>query len=133
MGEDQRAGQAQRESSGLFASLRRMGLHGLELLQNRVDLLSIELEAEKLRLFAALAQALMALLLAVAGLGLLSAGLLLLSPEAWRWLCALLMAAIYFGLAWWCWKKASRSLSQKGGAFAGTVAEMARDRAALGD
>jgi len=133
MSEEQRAGQAQQAGPGLFASLRRMGLHGLELLQNRVELVSIELEAEKLRLFAALVQALMALLLAIAGLGLFSAGLLLLSPEAWRWLCALLMAAAYFSLAWWCWKKASRSLSQQGGAFAGTVAELARDRAALGD
>lgn len=133
MGEEQRSSQAQSAEPGLFASLRRLGLHGLEMLQNRVELVSIELEAEKLRLFAALAQTLMALLLAIAGLGLFSAGLLLLSPEAWRWLCALLMAAAYFALAWYCWKKASRGLSQKGGAFAGTVAELARDRAALGD
>nr|WP_295079278.1 phage holin family protein [uncultured Roseateles sp.] len=120
------------ESGGLFGSLRRLFLHALEMLQLRVDMLSVELEAEKLRLFSALVQALMALLLAVAALGLFSAGVLLLSPEPWRWLAALLLGAGYALLAWWCWRRASANISQKGGAFAGTVAELARDREALG-
>ncbi|ALT78399.1 phage holin family protein [Paucibacter sp. KCTC 42545] len=120
------------ESGGLFGSVRRLFLHALEMLEIRVDMFSVELEAEKLRLFSALVQALMALLLAVAALGLFSAAVLLLSPEPWRWLAALLLGAGYALLAWWCWQRASANISQKGGAFAGSVAELARDREALG-
>lgn len=117
--------------AGITAPLRRLGAQALEVLHLRVELLSTELEAEKLRLIAALAQGLLALLLAALGLVLLSFCLLLLSPEGWRWLAALLLGLAYIGLAAWCWLRASAQLGQPGGMFAGTVAELARDRAAL--
>ncbi|MDC8785369.1 phage holin family protein [Roseateles koreensis] len=120
------------EGSGLFSGLRRVGLQGMELLQVRLELFSIELEAEKLRLFSSVAQALMALLLGVAALGLLTLSLLLLCPDAWRWSVALGLALVHGALAWWCWACARRGLSQPGGAFAGSVAELARDREAMG-
>jgi len=130
MSQDKPAG-AETPPVGGFAGLRRMAGQGLELLQLRVELLSTELEAEKLRLFAALVRLLLALLLAAAALGMLSFCLLLLSPEGWRWLSALLLGLAYAGGAWWCWRRAATGLSQPGGAFAGTAAELARDREAL--
>jgi len=116
---------------GLGGRARRMLTHGLELLQTRVELLSTELEAEKLRLFAALAQGFLALLLSVAALGLLCASLLMLTPERWRWLTALGLGLLCLGLALGLWRKARTQLSQPGGMFAGTAAELERDRSGL--
>jgi uncharacterized membrane protein YqjE len=113
------------------SALRRIGGQLLELLQLRVEMLSVELEAEKLRLVAALFQGLLALLLAASALGMLSLCLLLLSPEGWRWLAALGLGLTYAGLAAWYWRRASADLGQAGGALAGTAAELARDREAL--
>lgn len=118
-------------AAGLLPSLRRMLAHGIEMLQIRAEQVSLELEAEKLRLFSALAQSLLALLLAAAALGMLSLCLLLATPEAWRWLSALALGLLYLGLACLCWRRARRQLSQPGGAFAGSVAELGRDRSAL--
>lgn len=120
-----------RPDAGILATLRRMGAQGLELLQLRIELVSTELEAEKLRLFAALTQILLGLLLVIAAVGMLSVSLILLCPDNWRWLGALALACTYGGAGWYCWRRASSQLSQPGGAFAGTVAELARDREAL--
>ncbi len=118
-------------AAGLLVSLRRLLAHGLELVQIRVEQISLEFEAEKLRLFSALIQSLLALLLAAAALGMLSLCLLLMTPETWRWLTALGLGLLYLTLAWVCWRRAGRQLSQPGGAFAGSVAELGRDRNAL--
>ncbi|MBT9494562.1 MAG: phage holin family protein [Paucibacter sp.] len=118
-------------ASGLMASLRRMLSHSIEMLQIRVEQISLDLEAEKLRLFSVLAQSLLALLMAAAALGMLSLCALLLTPEAWRWLTALALGLLYLGLSCLFWRRARQNLSQPGGAFAGTVAELARDRGAL--
>lgn len=118
-------------ASGLMASLRRMLSHSIEMLQIRVEQISLDLEAEKLRLFSVLAQSLLALLMAAAALGMLSLCALLLTPDAWRWLTALALGLLYLGLSCLFWRRARRNLSQPGGAFAGTVAELARDRGAL--
>jgi uncharacterized membrane protein YqjE len=118
-------------AAGLLFSLRRFLGHGLELVQIRVEQISLEFEAEKLRLFSALIQSLLALLLAAAALGMLSLCLLLMTPEPWRWLTALILGLLYLALAWVSWRRAGRQLSQPGGAFAGSVAELGRDRNAL--
>ena len=103
----------------------------LELLQTRVELLSSELEAEKLRLFGALVQMLLALLMAGGALFMFSLALLLLSPEGWRWLSGLVLSVIYAGLAAWAWSGARAQLSQPSGVFSASAAELARDRAGL--
>lgn len=130
-GSKERSEQEGAPAAGLLFSLRRFFGHGLELVQIRVEQISLEFEAEKLRLFSALVQSLLALLLAAAALGMLSLCLLLMTPERWRWLTALVLGLLYLVLAWVCWRRARRQLSQPGGAFAGSVAEMSRDRNAL--
>jgi len=77
-------GEAQSSPTGLLGSVQRVGAQLLELAQLRVELLSTELEAEKLRLLSALSQGLIALLLGIAGISMLSLALLLLTPDAWR-------------------------------------------------
>ncbi len=130
-GSKERAEQEAAPAAGLMVSLRRFLGHGLELVQIRVEQISLEFEAEKLRLFSALIQSLLALLLAAAALGMLSLCLLLMTPETWRWVTALVLGLLYLALACICWRRAGRQLSQPGGAFAGTVAELGRDRSAL--
>lgn len=119
-------------SGGLLEALRRLLDHGLELAQLRLELLGTELEAEKLRLVGALLGALLALLFGGLALALLSLAVVLLSPDGWRWLAALLLGGSYLGLAAWLWQRARARLSAPGGLFAGSVAELARDRDELG-
>jgi uncharacterized membrane protein YqjE len=118
--------------NGLGASLRRLLDHALELFQLRLALLGTELEAEKLRLFGALLGALLALLFGGMALALFSLAIVLLSPDAWRWLAALLLGLAYLGLGAWLWQRARARLAAPGGLFAGSVAELARDRDELG-
>ena len=119
-------------AAGLGAGpLGRLARVLLELLQTRVEMLSSELEAEKLRLFGALVQMLLALLMAGGALFMFSLAVLLLSPEGWRWLSGLVLTVIYAGLAAWAWSGARAQLSQPSGLFAATAAELARDRAGL--
>ena len=123
--------QASASSAGLMASLRRMFDHGVEMVQIRIEQFSLEFEAEKLRIFGALAQSLLALLMAAAALGMFSLCLLLLTPENWRWLTALGLGLFYAVLASKSFQRARRQLSQSGGPFAGTAAELGRDRSAM--
>lgn len=119
--------------SGVGASLRRLLDHALELFQVRLALLGTELEAEKLRLFEALLGSLLALLFGGMALALLSLAVVLLCPDAWRWLAALGLGLVYLGLGAWLWQRARARLAAPGGLFAGSVAELARDRDGLGD
>lgn len=117
--------------AGLLAALQRLGTHGLELLQLRLSLLGSELEAEKLRLTQALLGMLLVLLMLGVCLLMISVTVLLLCPEAWRWLAALLLA-FAFGLgAWALWRKVQADMSAPGGLFAASLAELQRDRDAL--
>jgi len=117
--------------AGLLAALQRLGTHGLELLQLRLSLLGTELEAEKLRLTQALLRMLVVVLMLGAGLLMLSVTVLLICPEAWRWLAALLLAC-GFGLgAWLLWRRVQAEMSAPGGLFATSLAELQRDRDAM--
>lgn len=118
--------------AGLVAALQRMGGHVLELLQVRLELIGSEVEAQKLRLFAGLMTMLLALLFAAAGLALLSVGLLLLAPAEWRWAAALGLALAHGIAAYLVWRRALERISSPGGPFALSVAELERDRDALG-
>jgi len=132
MNQQQESASSSEESLGLAGRAQRLLGHGLELVQTRLDLLSTELQAEKLRLFAALAQGFLSLLLAAAALGMLSLCLLLLTPESWRWLTALGLCLLYSLAALLLWRAARQHLRQPGGPFAGSVEELSRDRSALG-
>lgn len=125
-----RAGEA---GAGLAGALKRLGDHGLELLQLRLALLGTELEAEKLRLASGLLFALAALVLLAAGLTLLSTALLWLSPEAWRGWVALGLALSFFALGGWLLQRGHRALSAPSGLFAASLAELRRDRQSLED
>jgi uncharacterized membrane protein YqjE len=119
------------QTAGLLGSLQRMADHLVELMQVRLSLLGSELEAEKLRLLGALLGALLALLFVALAVGLLSLAVILLCPDPWRWLAALLLAVGYLGAAYALWRRARAQMSAPGGMFAASVAELGRDRDAL--
>lgn len=118
-------------AAGLFGSLRRLSGTVLEIAQARLDLLSAELEREKLRVFDGLVWAAIALLFIGLGLLLLAALLVMLAPEPLRlWLLALLaLANLVLGA--WLVRQASQRLSTPAGPLAATRDELARDRMAI--
>lgn len=117
---------------GLFDSGRR-ALHGLvDLAQLRLELFGTELEAEKLRLFDALFQAIAAVVLLGLALVLGLGFVVLLFWEGHRLaaigVLTLLFTAAGLGLLW----RARAGLKARdGGPFALTLGELRRDRDAL--
>ncbi len=119
-------------SGGLLGALQRLGNHGLELVQLRLSLLGTELEAEKQRLMRGLLGLLLVVLLLGATLVLVSLTLLLLTPDAWRWASALGLSLLHGLGAWLLWGRVQTAMSAPGGLFAGSLAELQRDRDSLG-
>ena len=118
-------------AAGLFGSLKRLLGTVLEIAQARLDLLSAELEREKLRIFDGVVWAAIALLFIGLGLLLLAALLVMLAPEPMRlWLLAL-MALTCLGGGAWLVRQATHRLSTPAGPLAATRDELARDHTAL--
>jgi uncharacterized membrane protein YqjE len=115
----------------LNGRLRRLLGTGVALLQVRLDLLAIELEEEKRRLFDALLLAVLAFLLVGIGLLLFVAGLVWIAPAEWRpWVLggaaslSLLNGVVLL-------RQARRSAASDQGPAPATRAELRDDRAAL--
>lgn len=118
------------QGPGLADSLKRALERTLELARVRLELLGVELQAELLRLFAALSALLLALLLGAAALLMLGFAALLWVPVEWRAPVGLGLGLALAGGAAWSWIWARRRLAE-GQPFAASVAELARDRRAL--
>jgi len=118
--------------SGLLASLRRLVASGLEIAQVRLELLSTELEQEKLRLFDALMWAGIGLFLLAVGTVLAVGAVVLMFQEAYRLPALAVLSAVFIAVAAWLLRRARDLLRQPGGLFAGSVAELSRDRESLG-
>jgi uncharacterized membrane protein YqjE len=116
---------------GWNGRLRRLLGTGVALLQVRLDLLAIELEEEKRRLFDALLVAVLALLLIGTGLLLLVAWLVWIAPADWRpWvlggaaMLSLLSGAVLI-------RQARHGVASDQGPAPATRAELREDREAL--
>lgn len=117
--------------SGLLGSLRRLAASLLEMAQVRIELIGTELEAEKLRLAAALMWAGIAAVLL--GVALLMATMLivLLFWDNHRMVALAAVSLACLGGAALAWRVAQGRWRTPRGAFAASVDELARDRAAL--
>lgn len=116
---------------GLAASLRRLAGTLLELAQVRLELLSSDIEHEKLRLLGTLLWVAIATLLAGIGLAVLAMLVAVLFWDSHRVLALSLLSVVYLlcaGLAGW---QARRRWQTPRGVFATSADELARDRAAL--
>ena len=118
---------------GLFASLRRLIDTGLELAQVRLELLVVELEQEKQRVYDALLWAALAMLLLGVGLALLAGFVLLLFWDGYRLPALAVLTLLFLGGGLAVARHARRQLTSRDGMASGTRAELARDRDALRD
>jgi uncharacterized membrane protein YqjE len=115
-------------SEGMLDSLRRLGDHGLALLQNRVELFGVELEEQKLRLLRVLSLVAAGAILANLALVLGSIAIVVAFGPGAR-LPVLIGLTLLYALAAvvvviWI-RKETRSAPPP---FAGTVSELEKDR-----
>ncbi|MFN4361111.1 MAG: phage holin family protein [Hylemonella sp.] len=123
---------ASEKSQGLFASLRQLLGTVLASAQNRLALISNEIEQEKLRLFDGLLWAGLALLLLGLGALLLAAFIVVLFWDSYRLQALGLLALLFLGAGGGLLGVAYTRLRQPGGLFNSSVEELGRDRIALG-
>lgn len=123
---------ASEKSQGLFASLRQLLGTVLASAQNRLALISNEIEQEKLRLFDGLLWAGLALLLLGLGALLLAAFIVVLFWDSYRLQALGLLALLFLGAGGGLLGVAYRRLRQPGGLFNSSVEELGRDCIALG-
>lgn len=118
---------------GLFASGRRALDALVELAQVRLELFGSELEAEKLRLFDALLQAIVAVVMLGLALVLALGFVVLLFWEGHRLAAIGVLTLLFAGGGTWLLLRARNALTVRdGGPFALTLGELRRDRASLG-
>jgi uncharacterized membrane protein YqjE len=120
-----------RPRRGLFSSLRSLAGTGVALLHTRLELLSVEVQEEKLRLFSLLAYGAAAFVLLAFGLLFLAAFITVLLWDSHRLLALGAFAAIFLaggGAAFIAMRAVARTPSKL---FAASLAELAEDYAAL--
>jgi uncharacterized membrane protein YqjE len=116
---------------GLFASLRRLLQHSVELAEVRLELFATELQQEKLRLLESLAWLALALLAFAIGLVLLSVFIVMLFDRPHRLAALGGVVLAYFAGAWVAWRVARAKGQGSGKPFEASLSELRRDRAAL--
>ena len=118
-------------SVGLFASLRRLLGSGLNMAEVRLELLSTDLQLEKLRVLESLLWSAFALVGFGVALLLSSLFVVLLVGEPYR-LAALGVLALLHGAGGWAAMRVARNRRDDGGApFAASLSELRSDSAAL--
>jgi uncharacterized membrane protein YqjE len=115
---------------GLFASLRGLAATGLALLQNRLELLAVEIQEEKARAVGLATYSVAAVILLGAGAVFLAVFVTVLLWESNRLLVLGVFSALFIGGGTVCLLAARRLASAPSGLFAGSLAELAKDRAA---
>lgn len=118
-------------AGGVVTSIRRAGSSLLGLFGNRVELLAVEWQEEKLRALRLLAWLVAALFFLVAGglVALGALGLFLWRQAGYLGLGGLALAALATGaLLWW---RLRREIAAGPAPFADTVAELRKDAACL--
>lgn len=116
---------------GLLSALRGLLATLTEIVQVRLDLWGTELEIEKRRLFDALVLLALALVLLTLGLVALCALAILLLWDSYRLGVLVVAAVLFLGLGGLALLLARRSVRNRQGLFAASVAELQQDRASL--
>ena len=127
-GEAPQAGEAP-DSASLLGLVRGFASTFTALIQNRLELLGVELQEEVLRVLVGLVLALAAVLAAFAALVFIAVALLIAAGEAYRLPVALGLVAFFFALALLGGWLGLRVLRAKPRLFDATLTELERDRA----
>ncbi len=120
-----------KQETGLLVSFKRLCATVIEIGQVRLELVGIELELEKKRLFESLLWALAALLVLGVGLVLLCGFIIMLFWEGYRLAAIGVLTVIFLGGAAALFFKARERLSHPQGIFNASVNELNKDRQAL--
>lgn len=116
--------------SGLFASLRGLAATGLGLLRNRLELLAVEIQEERARAVSLAAYSVAAVILLGAGAIFLAAFFTVLLWDSNRLLALGIFSALFLGGGSICLLIVRGLASKPSSLFAGSLAELAKDRAA---
>ena len=115
---------------GLFQNLKRLADGGLALAQSRLELLSVELQMEKVRLVELLILAAMVVALGLMTLTMITFTLVILFWESARMPMLIIVSLAYLGGTLLAWRALKGRLAARS-AFAGTLGEIKKDRACL--
>jgi uncharacterized membrane protein YqjE len=116
-------------SPGLRTLLGRFATTGMGAVQNRIELLAVEWQEERIRLIRLLVLSAGWLLLALGAVGLFTATVILLFPAEWRVYAAAGFMALYLAGAIWAWLRVRALLKQE--PFLETIEQVKKDRSFL--
>lgn len=119
------------QGGGFFASLRQLLATTVEIAEVRLELLSSEIEEEKIRLVDGLLWAGLALMLLGVGVVLLCGFIVLLFWDGYRLAALGVLTLLFLGGGVLLLLRAREHLRIPGGMFHASVDELARDRAGL--
>ncbi len=128
-GEEGRCGAG--EHGGLFASLKTLAATVLSIGHTRLELLSVELEEERLRLTSMLLWALFALFCAGLGIVLLAMLFVVALWDSNRLLALAIPALLFLLGATLSWRVVRAKAAAKPGLFSASLAELSKDREQL--
>jgi len=118
-------------SPGLFASLRSLAATLIAIAQTRLELLSTEVEEERLRLLQLLLTAFIALFFSALGIVMLTLAVAALFWDTHRVLVMILFAVLYLGIGAVCGLVMRSRAREKSRLFSASIAELAKDRQQL--
>lgn len=118
-------------SRGIFGSLRTLLDRVLELLQNRTELITTELEEELTRLVGVLLWSFAAVLAAMIGACFIGVLILLAVPEGYRPLAAAVLAVLFLAVGVFGYRSIRRIAGAKPRVFDACLTELEKDRQQL--
>jgi len=113
--------------AGILESLRRLGRSGLAVLENRIELFSVELEEQKVRVVRVLILAGAAIFLGNTALLAVSAAIVIMAGEAARLPVLIGLSVLYFLAALGAFLALRKELRSAPPPFRDTVAEIKKD------
>ncbi len=112
---------------GVLESLRGLGRNGVGLVQNRLELFSVELEEQKLRLIRLLILTAAAIFLANTALLTVSAAIVILAGEQARLGVLIGLSVVYLGGAFWAVLALRKELRSAPPPFENSLGELKKD------
>ncbi len=120
-------GDTQPPPAGILESLRKLGRTGVAALQNRLELLAVEVEEQKVRLVKVLVLAGAAVFLGNTALLAVSVTIVMLAGEGARLAVLIGLTIIYVLAALWAFLALRKELRSAPPPFQDTVAELKKD------
>jgi uncharacterized membrane protein YqjE len=117
--------------AGILNSLRKLGRTGVGVLQNRLELFSVELEEQKARLVKVLVLAGAAVFLANTALLAVSVTIVMLAGEGARLAVLIVLSVIYVLAAVWAFLALRKELRSSARPFQDTISELKKDAECL--